>query len=50
MPTSHRTDRLQPRIALGDDGDLHLRRPIPALAGSGEDLDPVNPAGANIIT
>src|SRR5690606_30861284 len=49
-PPSHRTDRLGARLALGDDRGLYLRRPVPPLASAREDLEPLNSAGASIVT
>jgi hypothetical protein len=49
MPARHRTDRL-PGVALGNDRLLDLARPLPPLAGTREDFEPLDSTGGSIIT
>src|SRR3546814_9579151 len=50
MTARHRAGRLLTRIALRDDRLLYLRRPLPTLARTCENLKTPNHAGASIIT
>ena len=50
MATGHRAHTLLAGIALRNDRGLHLWRPVPALAHTGEDLKAPHTAAASIIT
>lgn len=50
VPPSNGADGLLAGVALRNDRDLDLRWPIPTLARAGEDLEPLNPASASIVT
>src|SRR3546814_19814266 len=50
MTARHRAGRLLTRIALRDDRRLYLRRPLPTMARTCDNLKTPNHAGASIIT
>ncbi|SHM56496.1 hypothetical protein SAMN05518668_111159 [Sphingobium sp. YR657] len=50
VPTGNGADSLLLGIALRDDRGLHFRRPVPPLACTGKNLEPLNLAGASIVT
>jgi hypothetical protein len=50
MPAGHGTDAHATRTALCDNRNLHLRRPLTALAGTGEYLQALRAPAHRIIT